>query len=106
MRGGQLIREARRRAGLSQADLAARLDTAQSAIARWEKGKVEPGFATVVRAVRACGFELTVGITEIDDSDDSLMAQLTTLSPRDRVAHHQRLLNTERRLATARPVDE
>ena len=42
MSGGVLIREARRRAGLTQVELAHRVGTTQSAIARVERGRTEP----------------------------------------------------------------
>jgi transcriptional regulator with XRE-family HTH domain len=105
VRGGSIISEARRRAGLTQADLGARLGTTQSAIARWETGKAEPSFTAVIRAVRACGLELDVRLLPGDDSDAGLIEQLLALSPRQRVDHHQRLLDTARRLQAARPVD-
>lgn len=62
MKGGELIREARLRAGLTQAEVARRLGTGQSVIARWESGRRSPTFETVVRAIGACGFDLGVSI--------------------------------------------
>jgi transcriptional regulator with XRE-family HTH domain len=60
--GSDLVREARRRAGLSQADLAARVGTTQSAIARLERGRSSPSFRRVVELVEACGLELRARI--------------------------------------------
>jgi transcriptional regulator with XRE-family HTH domain len=60
----QLVREARRRAELSQAELAARAGTTQSAVARLEAGKAAPRFDRVVDLVAACGLELRVSIRE------------------------------------------
>lgn len=62
--GGDLIREARRRAGLTQAQLAERAGTTQSAIARWETGKSAPSFDNVARLVRLCGFRLDIGMED------------------------------------------
>lgn len=56
--GGALIREARRRAGLTQAELAARAGTAQPAIARSEAGRTATSLDDVLRLVRLCGFDL------------------------------------------------
>ncbi|MGI8699272.1 MAG: helix-turn-helix domain-containing protein [Mycobacteriales bacterium] len=74
--GGDLIREARRRAGLTQRELAERAGTTQSAIARVESGRVDPGFETVRRLMRLCGFNLLVALDPYDDSD---LAQATRL---------------------------
>ena len=52
-----LLVEARRRAGLSQAEVARRISRKQSTVARWERGFMEPGFDAVIEALRACGFE-------------------------------------------------
>lgn len=62
MDGHELVREARRRAGLTQADLAARVGTTQSAIARLERGATSLTLERATRLVRACGFDLEVRI--------------------------------------------
>src|SRR3954453_8871561 len=67
--GGKLIREARRRAGVSQAELARRIGTTQSAGARLERGNTEPSLKRVREVLRALGLDLTVGIVPLDDSD-------------------------------------
>lgn len=51
----RLLRDARRAAGLTQAALAARVKTSQSAIARYETGTTAPSLATFERLLRACG---------------------------------------------------
>lgn len=61
-----LIREARRRAGLTQAELAARVGTSQSAIARYERGRALPELGTLHRIIEACGFELHLELAEPD----------------------------------------
>jgi DNA-binding XRE family transcriptional regulator len=47
--------EARTRAGLSQAELAHRMGTTQSAIARLESGRSSPSMRTIVRIAAATG---------------------------------------------------
>jgi len=64
MRGHELVREARRRADLSQEELATRAGTTQSAIARLERGGSAPAFDRVVDLVAACGLELRVAVSE------------------------------------------
>lgn len=84
--GNLVIREARRRAGLSQRELAGRLGTSGSAVARWEAGAVEPGWGSVVRAVRACGLDLRISLVEADAHDLDLDAQRLRHSPEQRLA--------------------
>lgn len=55
-----LIREARRRAGLSQGELAVRAGTSQPAIARLESGVSSPNLATLERLANAAGFNLRI----------------------------------------------
>lgn len=55
MRVDRLIRQARVKAGLSQAALAARARTSQSAIARYERGVTVPSLGTLARLLRTCG---------------------------------------------------
>ena len=63
-----MVREARRRAGLTQGELAHRIGTTQSAVARIERGRTEPGLRRVQAFVRACGLEMEVRIVPEDDS--------------------------------------
>ena len=60
-----LIR-ARTTAKLTQAELAQRLGTTQSAIARLEAGRVSPSFATLRRYAEATGTRLTVGLVHAE----------------------------------------
>lgn len=85
--GGLYIRQARLRAGLTQTELAQRLSTSQSLIARWERGSVEPGFSTVVKAVRACGLDLSVRLASYDADHDLLIQENLKLSPTQRLRH-------------------
>jgi transcriptional regulator with XRE-family HTH domain len=87
-----LIREARRRAGLSQAALAERLGTTQSALARLERARTEPSFERVVASLRACGFDMIPEIRPSDDSDWSVASANLALSVDQRVRQHQAAL--------------
>ena len=57
---------ARAAAKLTQAELARRLGTTQSAIARLEGGRVSPSFTTLRRYAEATGTRLTVGLVRAD----------------------------------------
>ena len=52
--------DARSRAGLSQADVARKMDTSQPAIARLEGGKGNPSLATLRRFAKVTGTRLTI----------------------------------------------
>src|SRR5947209_20619144 len=67
--GGELVREARKRAALTQVELADRAGTTQSAVARLESGRTSPSLEQVERLLRLCGFQLLVELTPYDDSD-------------------------------------
>jgi ribosome-binding protein aMBF1 (putative translation factor) len=58
----ELIR-ARIRAGLSQAELAARMGTSQSAVARLEGGQTLPSTKTLLRFAKATGSKVQVRIS-------------------------------------------
>lgn len=90
-----MIREARRRAGLTQRQLAERLRTKQSVIARWEADRTAPTFDTVGRALRACGFLLDVHLLPRDQDfyhDWSMAKQNLALTPAQRLADHQTMI--------------
>ena len=61
-----LVREARQRAGLTQAELAKRVATSQPAIARYERARSMPDLATLHRIVEACGLELRLELAAPD----------------------------------------
>jgi len=88
MSTGELIRSARLRAKLSQADLAARLGVAASSIARWETDTVEPGFSTLRRVLQACGFDIPPVLVpfERDPERDAAVQELRELTPQERMA--------------------
>jgi len=85
MSAGTLVREARKRQGISQAVLAQRLRTTQSAVARLESGDTNPRFETVMSAVRACGLDLHVSLTAFDVDHRLLIEESLALSPAGRV---------------------
>ena len=93
-----LVREARKRAGLSQRELAERAGTTQSAIARIETGRSTPSFDTVLRLVRLCGLDLDVMLVERDDSDWAQSERLAKLTPDQRVRRMRRVTRQMRRL--------
>jgi transcriptional regulator with XRE-family HTH domain len=83
---GDLLREARLRAGLTQRELARRAHTSQPAIARWESGEVVPSFERLRGLIRACGLELTIGLANYDDSYDEWIRRAFEESPAQRLA--------------------
>jgi transcriptional regulator with XRE-family HTH domain len=89
MRGAQLIREARLRAGLTQEELAERTGRERSVIARWEQGAVMPGFDNLLEAIEACGFELPLELVTRRRGFDERLDKNRQLSPERRA---QRLL--------------
>jgi transcriptional regulator with XRE-family HTH domain len=89
--GGDLIREARRRAGLTQAELAVLAGTSQSGIARWEAGRTAVSLDDVIRLVRLCGFDLEVMLLPRDESDMAQATRLAGLTGQERMDRHARL---------------
>ncbi len=58
---------ARTAANLTQAELARRIGTTQSAVARLEGGRVSPSFSTLRRYAEATGTRLTVELVRTGD---------------------------------------
>lgn len=86
-RGGDLVREGRRRRGLTQAELADLVGTSQSAIARWENGGTSPSLDTTLRVLRTMGLDLDYQLVEYDDSDIAQAERLLGLTPQQRADH-------------------
>lgn len=70
-----LVFRLRTEAGLTQAELASRMGTTQSAIARIEGGGTRPKLETLEKLATAIGQELVIGVGE-DLSDNTSIAKL------------------------------
>jgi transcriptional regulator with XRE-family HTH domain len=77
MTAGELLREARRRHGLTQRQLAARARTSQAAISRLERGLVSPTVATLAELLDLMGEELALEATRIDYGHDVTLNRTT-----------------------------
>jgi transcriptional regulator with XRE-family HTH domain len=85
MRGGELIREARTRAGLTQSELSELTGRDRSVIARWEQGVISPPVESLLACVHACGFDLPFVLVPLDESVDAELGESLMLTPSDRV---------------------
>lgn len=85
-----LIREARRRAGVTQAELATRVGTSQPAIARYERARAMPDLATLHRIVEACGFELRLELGEPDPQREAAVRIALERTPEERLEANSR----------------
>ncbi len=94
MDAGQLIAKARNRAEITQTELASRMGTHQSVVARWETGKTQPTLETVIRAVEAAGLELTMTISG-SASDPEISASNRT-DETARLVEELRQMNADR----------
>jgi transcriptional regulator with XRE-family HTH domain len=99
---GRLIREARRLGGLTQADLARRLGTTQSAISNWERGRDTPRVDTLARILEACGFEADMTFRRLDDVDRTQIRENLAMTPAERL---QSVRNVSKLRAKARRVE-
>lgn len=70
MSAATVVKDARVRAGLTQAALAARAGTSQPAVARYEAGTASPSVATLERLVAAAGMSLDVSARPADRALD------------------------------------
>jgi transcriptional regulator with XRE-family HTH domain len=101
MRGNHLIREARRRAGLTQVELAERVGTTQSAIARLERGIGSPTLERIGELLSACGFELQIQLVPEDPEGWEQVKANVGLPPAERVAKSLGAVRLAERLRTS-----
>jgi transcriptional regulator with XRE-family HTH domain len=84
---GRLIASARRGAGLTQVALASAIGTAQSVVSRWERGADTPRVDTLVRILRACGYEPDLVLRPADDGVDRAQIRAAlAMTPKQRLA--------------------
>jgi predicted nucleotidyltransferase/DNA-binding XRE family transcriptional regulator len=93
-----VIREARRRSGLSQTELARRAKVSQPVVSAYESGRREPGLATLSKLVEATGHHLRVNL----EAEPGLQRGLPDTPAGRRLRRHRRAIvdAAERRGAT------
>ena len=85
MEAGQALKEARRRAGFSQRELAKRANVPQPVISRLESGGAIPRVDTLDKLLRECGEGLEARPRRGEGIDRSLIRRMLRLSPVDRL---------------------
>jgi transcriptional regulator with XRE-family HTH domain len=95
VRGGELIREARTRAGLTQIELSRLTGRERSVLARWEQGVISPPVESLLACLHACGFDLPLVLVPLDESQDAELGEALLLPPNERVRRLLRELGQE-----------
>jgi transcriptional regulator with XRE-family HTH domain len=85
MNAARILNMARRRAGLTQRELAKRSGIPQPSISRIERGQASPTVDTLERLLRASGQELEpVGVPAEDDVDRTLIQERLAMTAGER----------------------
>jgi len=96
-----LLQLARLKAGLTQRELAERAGVPPTMISAYERGKRQPTLDTLLRLLKAAGFDLRMHLEPYDRHDDVLADIEAARTSRER-ARRNRELESWRR---ARPVE-
>jgi transcriptional regulator with XRE-family HTH domain len=97
-----LLRDARRKAGLTQRQLALRLGVSQAAVAKLERPGSNPTFETLAGALWATGHRLELQArVRRGGVDESLVRQQLELSPAERLRGLEATYTQARTLALA-----
>jgi transcriptional regulator with XRE-family HTH domain len=97
-----LLKNARREAGLTQAELARRLGVSQAAVAKLERPGANPTIATLDDALRETGRRLVLATEPVRPGiDETLVIEQLWLSPAQRLAQLESMYVTGRELSLA-----
>jgi transcriptional regulator with XRE-family HTH domain len=72
---------------LTQEELAKRLGTTQSVVARWEAGDRSPSLETIERIARACDLDVSIFLVPHDDHDVRLARRMKRMRPGKRIEY-------------------
>ena len=82
---GSVIRQARKRTGLTRSELSKRAGTSRSAITRYEAGHANPMIETARRLVEACGFDLRIELINTSPQRQAAVDAALARSVEDRL---------------------
>lgn len=85
---GLLLRAARKNAGLSQRELARRAGTAQSVVARIERGRTSPTISTLSKLLAAAGVAAHIELVPLPVAGSHMLEdvpRILSLSPEQRL---------------------
>jgi transcriptional regulator with XRE-family HTH domain len=85
MDAGQILKESRLRAGLTQRRLAELAGVSQPTVARIESGDIQPTLARLLELVRACGLDLDVRVVALDEDAWTVAERGLGLTPDERL---------------------
>jgi transcriptional regulator with XRE-family HTH domain len=85
------LAEARRRAGLTQTELADRMNTSQAEVARIESGRGGPKWSTIERYAYAIGHRPVVKLEEYDEIPVELLARSSPHVRRTKAASRKQI---------------
>src|SRR5688572_6398333 len=100
----RLLRESRTRAGLSQRALAKRAGTAQSAIARIERGQTSPTWDTLERLLKAANYDVVAHAEPSVVVGSHMLAEVPRILAMTREQSMQEIKNVSRFLHDVRRV--
>jgi uncharacterized protein len=95
-----LLQLARLKAGLSQRALAERASVPTTMISAYERDKRQPSLPTLMKLLRAAGFELSMKLEPVDPHDDVLASLEKGRSERER-RRRDRQIDAWRRASVA-----
>ncbi len=100
---GHLLRTARSRARITQAELGRRMDTSQAAVAQLERPASNPTVKTLERALRSTGHRLELSALPLlaASVDESLLAGRLAMTPPERVRAFEAAYAGAREIARA-----
>jgi len=104
MNASELIRSVRLNRGWTQTELARRMGTPQSAIARWERGGLSPRIDTLERILHACGFQGEIQLIDQWQVDHDQLQERLSWSPAERLQYLMDMVAFEERARRARRV--
>jgi hypothetical protein len=79
-----LLQLARLKSGLSQRELAERAGVPTTMVSAYERDKRQPTLPTLLRLIRATGFDLRMHLAPLEDHDEVLKTLEAARTPRER----------------------